>query len=457
MLTAKSLRRSLVKFLIVVVTTVVLSLNAHANGSITVHPSDASGIAEQAEENWEALSDAFANHSVVELAPGTFYLARSVVTWDPDVRISGAVSGDTILRTAPGFEVVQAGIGAFQTADVLSFPYSDGYDGTLEVRNITFVVDQPAQPYEVYQWALGQNIEVTEIKGISVINGELDYGGNPGEHPPVSFDMTFENLAFLGERGGDYLSYWRGFPFGQPNSIGHGIIVWGPANGTVVARNIVTDYASLGVMLELVGESSATVDGCEFTGTAHFYGALYLSSITDVTVTSNYMDGMLFAANVSGSIQDNVLSNGRGRLGAVYLNGVRDSFISGNHIEQFTVYQWFRAGIYLWNSQFNDVTDNTFVDVLGDGLGTAAIRARGGSSGNEFTLNTYTHSGLPGWNESNGYSGPGAVLLDPGTTSNLVKENKFPPMVGPAICQMILDLGDGNTVLNSTHCEHVSW
>jgi hypothetical protein len=165
----------------------------------------------------------------------------------------------------------------------------------------------------------------------------------------------------------------------------------------------------------------------------------------------------MYAFLVSGLIQDNAFLEGSGNFGAIYLSAVNNSLITGNHIEQFTVQQWFRSGIYLWNSHFNDVTDNTFVDVLGDGLGTAAIRARGRSSGNEFTLNTYTHSGLPGWNESNAYSGPGAVLLDAGTTSNLVKENKFPPIVGPAICQMILDLGDGNTVLNSTQCDNVSW
>lgn len=246
-------------------------------------------------------------------------------------------------------------------------------------------------------------------------------------------------------------------PLRPAHSIANGITIWGPANATVVVRNILTVYASLGVIIELFGESSAIVDGCEFTGTADYYRALFLNRIANATATSNHMDGSLWAARVSGLIQDNVFLNGSGVFGAVYLNRVDDSLISGNHIEQFTVYQWFRAGIYLLNAHFNVVTNNTFVDVLGDGMGTAAISARGGSSGNDFTLNTYTHSRLPGWNESNDYSGPGASLLDAGTTSNLVKENKFPPIVGPAICQMILDLGDGNTVLNSTRCENVSW
>jgi hypothetical protein len=449
-----------VKILIVVLTAIFLSLNAHANSSITVSPSGAPTIEEQAEANWAALSDAFANYSIVNLEAGTFYLKKSVVTWDPDVRISGSESGVTTLQTAPGFgfEVVEVGVGEFSTDGMLSFPYHDGYDGTLEVRNITFIVNEPANEYERYQWWLGEYIHINTMSGISVINGELDYGGPYWEHTPVSFDMTFENLVFSGERGSAYQTYWQGFPFAQPNSISHGIRLWGPADATVIARNIVTDYASGGVMLStLTGDSSATVDDCEFMGTADFYGALALERVADASVTSNDMDGYMYAFLVSGLIQDNAFLEGSGNFGAIYLSAVNNSLITGNHIEQFTVQQWFRSGIYLWNSHFNDVTDNTFVDVLGDGLGTAAIRARGRSSGNEFTLNTYTHSGLPGWNESNAYSGPGAVLLDAGTTSNLVKENKFPPIVGPAICQMILDLGDGNTVLNSTQCDNVSW
>jgi parallel beta-helix repeat protein len=226
----------------------------------------------------------------------------------------------------------------------------------------------------------------------------------------------------------------------------------------VIARNIQTDKASIGVMLSsLVGDSSAIVDGCEFTGSADYYGALALEIITDVTLTSNKMDGPLFAFDVSGLIQDNTIMGGSGKLGAIYLSEVNNSLISGNHVEQFTIYDPWRAGIYMWASDFNIVTENTFVDVLGDGVGVAAIRARGESTGNSIRLNTYTHSGLPGWNESNGYSGPGAVWLDESTTLNVVRENKFPPINGPAICQMILDPGEGNTVLNWKPCENISW
>jgi hypothetical protein len=67
-----------VKILIVVLTAIFLSLNAHANSSITVSPSGAPTIEEQAEANWAALSDAFANYSIVNLEAGTFYLKRAV-------------------------------------------------------------------------------------------------------------------------------------------------------------------------------------------------------------------------------------------------------------------------------------------------------------------------------------------------------------------------------------------
>jgi hypothetical protein len=79
----------------------------------------------------------------------------------------------------------------------------------------------------------------------------------------------------------------------------------------VIARNIVTDYASGGVMLStLSGDSSAIVDDCEFMGTADFYGALALERVADASVTSNDMDGYMYAFLVSGLIQDNAFLEG---------------------------------------------------------------------------------------------------------------------------------------------------
>jgi len=59
--------------------------------------------------------------------------------------------------------------------------------------------------------------------------------------------------------------------------------------------------------------------------------------------------------------------------------------------------------------------------------------------------NDYTRSGSPGFE-----SGAGCVLLDVGTSGNLVGETKFPP--GTTVCGQVLDLGS-NSVIGADSCK----
>jgi hypothetical protein len=389
---------------------------AYGQDSITVHPSPGDPAA-KADADWAALNEAFNNYEHVVLGAGEFYLPKTIVVWDPDLHVTGAGAGETVVRTAPGqdFEVVHAGVGAFPARAMLAFPYHADHEGTLEVRDITLLIDEPAQPYAAYQWWLDAMATLTTMDGIMVLNGGFDYAGPYWEQPPVQLDVTLENLDIVGVRDADrFFGYWYGFDFAQPNSVGWGVIVWGPNAGQVTARGVRTSWTSGGVMMSV--SPVAVVDACMFEHTAQYYGALYLEDVPAATVTGNVMDGQIFATLVSGTLIDNTIAGGSGRFGAIYLNGTSDTVVADNYISDFVLRdQTFRSALYLWNSHYNDVVYNVLDDVLADGVGTAVVRVRGGSKGNDLRFNDLSASGAPGF-----ASGIGGYLLDQQTTQNYV-------------------------------------
>ena len=153
----------------------------------------------------------------------------------------------------------------------------------------------------------------------------------------------------------------------------------------------------------------------------------------------------------------------------IQLRNINNALISGNTIQNQHLQEWYHSGIILRNGVRNSiVAHNTFENLSGDD--GQAIWLRGWDSpgwevtGNTVDHNTFTQSGLPGWNADTP-NGPGAVHLGLGAFDNEIFEMKFPPGTGKTLCQMIWDETDNgstteydgaNTIHGWQPCENLA-
>jgi parallel beta-helix repeat protein len=430
----------------------------NADTEYVVMPSEAHDTVLKAEEDWQNISDAISTYSDVRLAPGDFYLPRSIVLWNPDLVLKGSGRSKTTVRTAPdmAFEVAQIGTGGWTSRHLFVFPYDDGieggYEGYLSLSDMTIVVDEPAVPYD----RLGYT-GLTAVSGIFYFNANVDYGGAYGAHQAVQFDAHFHDLRFLGTRGDPFIDSGVGQEWYQPNSIPGAIVVWGPAVGNITVERVSTQYAGKALSLYMGRNDSNVVigggkhDGCGFWGTASANGAVYLETIGNVMVAHNSMDSGIWAWNISGSISENTFIDGYSRLGGLVMLWAHDTRITNNTISDLTFANWWRAGISLFQSDNNIVAGNILHD-LAAGTGGIGVALWTGSNNNLIAENDLIDVGGDGvvvsqsenWvveNELEDIGGNGIYLL-PTSANNLVQDNKMKDISGLPI----LDQGSGNTV-----------
>jgi hypothetical protein len=122
----------------------------------------------------------------------------------------------------------------------------------------------------------------------------------------------------------------------------------------------------------------------------------------------------------------------------IHLRLVDNATVTRNTISGMHAPTGWSAGIFLWRSNNNNITENKF-EAFGESA--VGVRLRPGSHENYVHHNHYVHSDL------SPYTGSAAVFLDRGTYDNSIFEMKFPPIPGVALCQLIVDLTDDETTV----------
>jgi hypothetical protein len=442
-------------------TCVVLCLTAIAQGQgrlvLDVFPSAAGDPAIKAHQDWNAINNALQNAgpgSVVQLAPGTFYLHKTISRRNFDGTLRGAGIDSTTVRTAPGMDFDLTGnpvytfVNGFTVRDhfMFSFPHEVGGDRrSVTVSDMRLVCDQPATP-----WSRGMpgsmETNLNAVGPVTVFNELLS------RDELVDLDVSFLNVRVEGlEDAGFYA------PSGEKYSCSSALATLGVARGKVVATNVHVRNAVAGVSLNgWVGEqSSTTVRKSAFedvrVGVA-VDGADNLFVIDNEFLRSTrvgvfYQNIPQFAPagfrNTSGLIWNNTFLEGR-----VFGTILADSVNVGIHNNSFQNYSTvgpgaggsgLTAAVFIVTSADSTVGNNTFRQIIG-------------SAGPDIRLflsefirvlsNDHRASEQPGWTGDplNGLclDGPGAVAVQGGSGNHIAHE-QLP--AGSTVATMICDQG----------------
>lgn len=298
-----------------------------------------------------------------------------------------------------------------------------------------------------------------------------DFYGNPasyittlievlgGEH-----DTRIENVRLKGKASGA-----PGSLFGMNVDIGIHVMLGSPSSrgtGDLFIRNIeVADVFEAVLFMRYEDGSTIEVDGVRASNVQR---GVWTEQIVDshvrisnsvIALRAGGREGMLLFGIVSGlEVTDNTFTGSGVGIAAAFTT---NATLAGNVFEDFGAYHWSGTPFLLWGAHNNRISGNRFENVSG---GMAGIRLATGSSSNVLDHNSFRTSGFPGWTSSNP-SGPGAILLDPGTSGNTIFEMKFPAGTEKTLCQMVWDQTDdpvtagydgANNIHNWQPCENLA-
>ncbi len=209
---------------------------------VMVQPCPSTDVSTKAETDWQNIKEALQNAGpgeTVQLAPGTFYLHRSVICWDFNGTLKGSGMGNTIIRTAPGLLFdrtespsinwkLESNDGGF----MFCFPHQYNTEiRTVTVSDLSIQVDEPCTPY--LRWkGEAKEMEFNSLQAINVHYENLDNDmGNP-----INLNVCYKNIAITGDKDEKY--NYNDF------SVFYGLAAFGNSSGTFEAKNVKVENAS---------------------------------------------------------------------------------------------------------------------------------------------------------------------------------------------------------------------